>query len=155
MVLEHKIYVYNFNSLQVENKFDTLANPKGLCAMNGSKEMCVLAIPSAKEGVIQVIHFDKAGKTCEINAHQSELSAIALNHEGTLVATASVKGQVIRIFNTENNGEKIQELRRGTDTANVHSLSFDLVSKYIGVTSDKGTIHIYTIRSDVSLAAMT
>ena len=82
------------------------------------------------------------------------MSAIALNHDGNLLATASDKGQIIRIFVTDT-GQQIQELRRGTDTAEVISLSFDPVSKYIGCTSDKGTVHIFSIRSDVSLAAMT
>jgi WD repeat-containing protein 45 len=89
-----------------------------------------------------------------VQAHQGELSALTLNHEGTLLATASVKGQVIRIFSAEN-GHQIQELRRGTDAAQVFNLSFDLVSRYIGCTSDKGTVHLYTVRSDVSLEAMT
>lgn len=122
--------------------------------MNGSKDMCVMACLAPGEGNVSVIHFDKNSHTITIAAHLSSISAIALNHDGTLLATSSTKGQVFRIFSTET-GQQIQELRRGTDQADVFSLSFDPVSKYIGCTSDKGTIHIYSIRSDVSLAAMT
>lgn len=154
VTLQNKIYVYNFHSLEVEKKFDTVDNPQGLCVMNGSKEMCVLATPTDKVGQVQLVHFDKNGKTLNINAHLSALSALSLNNEGTLLATASEKGQVIRIFSTDN-GHLIQELRRGTDTASVIGLSFDLVSRYVGVTSDKGTIHVYTVRRDQSLEAMT
>ena len=122
--------------------------------MNGSKDMCVLACMAEGDGNVTVIHFDKNLQTVNIDAHVSQINALALNHDGTLLATSSVKGQVIRIFSSET-GQQIQELRRGTDQADVINLSFDPVSKYIGCTSDKGTIHIYSVRSDVSLAAMT
>jgi WD40 repeat protein len=44
-------------------------------------------------------------------------------------------------------------LRRGSDSAEVFSIAFDPVSKFIACSSDKGTIHIFAIRGDVSLAA--
>lgn len=154
IVLENKIYVYNFHTRELEVKFETISNPKGLCAINGSKDMFVLAVPSNKNGEIQVTHFDQNNKTFLVQSHLGDVTAVALNHEGTLLATASNKGLVIRIFNAEN-GQLIQELRRGTDRADIYSLTFDLVSKYIGVSSDKGTIHLFTVRKDVSLEAMS
>jgi WD40 repeat protein len=89
-----------------------------------------------------------------VQSHLGDVTAVALNHEGTLLATASNKGLVIRIFSADN-GQLIQELRRGTDRADIFGLSFDLVSKYLGVSSDKGTVHLFTVRKDVSLEAMT
>ena len=47
----------------------------------------------------------------------------------------------------------MQELRRGSDQADIYCLSFDPVSKFIGVCSDKGTIHIFAIKSEVVLSA--
>ena len=58
----------------------------------------------------------------------------------------------MRIFDTDS-GQQIQELRRGTDQAVIYSINFDPVSRYIECSSDKGTIHIFAIRGDVSLAA--
>lgn len=158
VVLENKIYVYNFQTLTDKEKqcekFETTPNPLGIIAMNGSKDMCVLAAPDVTEGSIRVIHFDQAKKTVNITGHLSPVTAIALNHDGNLVATASQKGQMIRIFISET-GQQIQELRRGMDSAEIMCLNFDPVSKFIGCTSDKGTIHVFSIRHDVSLAAMT
>ena len=154
VILKKKIYVYNFLQLKVMESFDTSPNPRGICAMNGSKEMCVFASPHSKEGTIQVIHFDRANKSVLINSHLSPVTALALNQDGSLLATASQKGQIIRIFVTET-GQQIQELRRGTDEADIISLAFDPVSKYISCSSDKGTVHIFSIRNDVSLAATT
>jgi WD repeat-containing protein 45 len=61
---------------------------------------------------------------------------------------------LVRIFDTET-GNQIQELRRGSDHADIYCISFDAVSKYLACSSDKGTIHIFQIRPDVSLAAQT
>jgi autophagy-related protein 18 len=36
-----------------------------------------------------------------ILAHESEVGALAVNSEGTLIATASTKGTIIRIFSSE------------------------------------------------------
>jgi hypothetical protein len=48
---------------------ETAANPKGICAMSPSKEVCVLACPEKKTGTVRVIHFDKGNKTTLIDAH--------------------------------------------------------------------------------------
>jgi hypothetical protein len=51
---------------------------------------------------------------------------------------------LIRIFSTED-GTPLQEVRRGSDKAEIYSLTFDKVSKQIACSSDKGTIHIFKI----------
>jgi autophagy-related protein 18 len=53
-------------------------------------------------GEIEIIHFDKADYRMKIAAHKSPITSIALNNDGSLVATASQKGQVIRIFRADN-----------------------------------------------------
>ena len=41
-------------------------------------------------------------KMIKVPAHTNALSAICLNTSGNLLATASEKGTLIRVFNTEN-----------------------------------------------------
>lgn len=91
VVLDLKIYVYNFQNLKMLEVVETCPNPKGICSLSPSKEVCVLACPEKKVGVVRVIQFDKDSKTTMIQAHQSSIAAICLNSDGALLATASDK----------------------------------------------------------------
>lgn len=106
MVLESKTYVYNFQNLKMIEVIETASNVRGVCAVSPSKDICVLAAPDKKVGTIRVIHFDKGSKTLLINAHQSAIASMALNNEGGILATASDKGTLVRLFDTET-GAKI------------------------------------------------
>lgn len=63
--------------------------------MSPSKEVCVVAAPEKKLGTVRVMHFDKDMKTWMIDAHQSAIAAIALNNDGSILATSSDKVSII------------------------------------------------------------
>lgn len=54
-----------------------------------------------------------------LNAHQGEITCLALNKQGTLVASASSKGTLIRIWDTIRK-TRVVELRRGSDPATLY-----------------------------------
>lgn len=54
-----------------------------------------------------------------LNAHQGEITCLAVNQQGTLVASASSKGTLIRIWDTIRKA-KVAELRRGSDPATLY-----------------------------------
>ena len=58
------------------------------------------------------------------------------------MATASDKGTLIRLFDTST-GEPIQELRRGSENADIFSIAFDDTNKFLAVSSDRKTIHLF------------
>jgi WD40 repeat protein len=49
---------------------------------------------------------------------------------------------LIRIFSAED-GSILQEVRRGSEKAEIYSIVFDSASKYFACSSDRGTIHIF------------
>jgi WD40 repeat protein len=100
--------VYNFADLKLLHQIETIANPKGLCAVSHLSDSLVLACPGLHKGQIRVEHFAQK-KTKFISAHDSRIASFALTLDGQLIATASVKGTLIRIYDTDN-GTLLQEV---------------------------------------------
>lgn len=82
-----------------------------------------------------------------IQAHNSSIAALVFNSTGSLIATASEKGTVIRVFSTVN-GEKLHEFRRGVKRlASICSLHF-YESLYLACASNTETIHVFRLDAD-------
>lgn len=79
-------------------------------------------------------------------AAKTAVACITLNSNGSMCATASEKGTLIRIWNTTE-GTLMQTLRRGVDRAEIYCINFDPRSHWIVATSDKGTVHIYALQA--------
>jgi WD40 repeat protein len=146
VVLETRIYVYNFSDLKLIDAIETIENPKGLCSISYAPEKTYLACLEKGKGRIRINIYDdvEMEETHSIEAHNSSVSCITLNFEGTLLATASDKGTIIRLFNPST-GEAVKELRRGSDKAEIYSITIDVETKWLGCTSDKGTVHIFSL----------
>ena len=80
-----------------------------------------------------------------INAHQGELACIAINQKGNLIATASEKGTLIRVWDAHKKF-LLNELRRGCDPATIFCINFSPDSDFLCCSSDKGTIHIFALK---------
>ncbi|XP_017969699.1 PREDICTED: autophagy-related protein 18a [Theobroma cacao] len=144
VVLEQKIFVYNFADLKVLHQIETIANPKGLCAVSQGAGSLVLVCPGLQKGQVRVEHY-ASKRTKFIMAHDSRIACFALAQDGQLLATASTKGTLVRIFNTVD-GTLLQEVRRGADRAEIYSLAFSLNAQWLAVSSDKGTVHVFSLK---------
>ena len=80
--------------------------------------------------------YDRAA-TRFINAHDSALSCLELSLDGRILATASERGTLIRVWNTSTTNI-LQEVRRGLDTAIIFSIAISRSCDYLAVSSDKG-----------------
>ena len=147
IVTEPKIYVFTFNTFELLIDFETANNPKGLIAVSSSNNNSILAFPEKETiGSVMIKNFDSQ-KEIKINAHQSNLSCISLSQNGNLLATASEKGTLIRVYNTETK-DLIKELRRGAERADIYSISFDKNCNFLAVSSDRKTIHIFSLKGN-------
>ncbi len=82
-----------------------------------------------------------------MQAHIGPIACLALNPEGSRLATASDKGTLIRIFDTKD-GKQVQELRRGAAQAEIFSIAFDAQTTHLAVSSSKGTVHFYGLKPE-------
>jgi len=82
-----------------------------------------------------------------VEAHKTTLAAIAISFDGTLLATASDKGTIVRVFSIET-GLKLYQFRRGTYPTKIYSLSFSQDNKYLTASSATETVHIFKLGSE-------
>ena len=104
-----------------------------------------MAFPGRTPGQVQLVEIS-TGNVSIIPAHGSPLRAMTLSSDGEILATASEKGTLVRIFST-GNCARIGELRRGVDPAIIYSLAISPNSALLAATSDKSTLHIFDLPS--------
>lgn len=145
VALEHKVLVYDFKDLKLLHAIETLSNPLGLVALSPSQDQTVMACPGLRGGQVRVELYD-VRRTKFVEAHTTALACIALSLDGKLLATASERGTLVRVFSTAD-GSKVQELRRGADPARIFSIAFSRGDPpdYLAVSSDKGTVHVFNL----------
>ncbi|KAK0652097.1 WD40-repeat-containing domain protein [Cercophora newfieldiana] len=169
VVLEEEIYLYDISNMSLLHNIHTSPNPNAICALSPSSENCFIAYPYPKaredQGAARPAHapplsayvpptsgevlvFDTVTLKAVnvIEAHRSPLSFTAMNSDGTMLATASETGTIIRVF-TIPGGQKIHEFRRGSIPSTIHSLSFNLSSTLLCASSASETVHIFRLRN--------
>lgn len=165
VVLELEIYIYDISTMKLLHTLDTGPNPSAICALSPSNDNSYLAYPapipsassplsseqppassSQSSTIGSIMIFDTISLTAinMIQAHKSAIAAMAINSQGTMLATASDKGTVIRVFSVPD-AKKLGEYRRGSKSARVFSMNFNAVGSLLAVSSDTETVHVYNL----------
>lgn len=166
-VLEQKTIIYTIGeNVDLLCSIPTPPNPRGVAALSltppsprssplspssSSPNKVLLAIPGDQsKGIIHVHDISQKGEgsVLEIDAHQTPLGLLVWSLDGTMLASASVKGTVIRIFDALQ-GTKLFTLRRGTKPARITSMAFSSPRKdsptLLCVASERGNVHIFRL----------
>ncbi|KAL2356763.1 vacuolar targeting protein Atg18 [Cryomyces antarcticus] len=172
VVLEDQIYIYDVSNMRLLHTLDTASNPYAICALSPSSEHNYLAYPLQKKvappsyaqpshappasihnntisGDVLLFDVTKLEAVNVVAAHQAPLSYIALNSEGTLLATASEKGTIIRVFSVPD-AQKLYQFRRGSMPSRIYSMSFNATSTLLCVSSASETIHVFRLAPQTS-----
>lgn len=121
VVLEKKVIHLNFQGSVIDTR-TTYSNPNGVCDMTVNDNATVVTLGSRK-GEIDVWNLG-SGTHKLIQAHNNNIQCLAVSKDGDMVATASEKGTLIRVF-CMNSGKMLYEFRRGSQSSTVHSIAFN------------------------------
>ncbi|PLW27790.1 hypothetical protein PCASD_24495 [Puccinia coronata f. sp. avenae] len=175
VVLRTRVVVFAVSEsegVREEGAWETCPNPNGLVALASAPGSSLLVFPGRQPGKIQVVHLpafqpdrppppapapppdppqSQTGSphppypsTAILVAHTSALACLATTPCGRLIASASLTGTLIRIWNPRS-GALVRELRRGSDPAHIWAIRFRPDGLAICATSDKGTIHVWSL----------
>ena len=151
VICQKMIYIFYFENFQNLYKIETGDNTKELIAINQSPKNTIIAYPSKKGGRITIkkifSNINEDNKSEEsYQLHDDGVSKISINYTGTLIASANENGTIIRIHSCED-GSFLMEFKRGHDKAKINTICFDNETKFMAVSSSKGTIHIFSMGS--------
>jgi len=134
----------------------------GICSLSSSAENSYLVFPhpgststtfhpshapsqtTTLQHTGEVLVFDTLSLTPVniIAAHKAPIAYLALSPKGDVVATASDKGTVIRVFSVPQ-GDKLFQFRRGSYPTRITSMAFNHNGDYLVVGSDTETVHLF------------
>ncbi|CCH41456.1 WD repeat domain phosphoinositide-interacting protein 4 [Wickerhamomyces ciferrii] len=158
VVLNNKIYIHGFSSPPKSiAQYETFDNPLGISSLSPgtyqdqATNLQILAFPARVVGQIQIVDISSSGQERNlvsiIKAHKSKIRCLALNKSGTMLASASETGTIIRIHSTQN-CSLLYEFRRGLDRAEIYSMEFSQNGSKLAVLSDKQTLHVFNITNN-------
>ena len=94
-----RLNILRFSDLKLLDMIPTSLNPRGLLSLCVDPNHIVLAFPGLTTGHAKVELYDLK-RASVFRAHESELAQMALNSDGKILATASDKGTLIRLWDT-------------------------------------------------------
>jgi len=105
----------------------------------------VLGTLDVVKGHVRIENF-YTGEIKRGHMHDNSIVLLEINFPGTLAASASELGTVIRVFET-NTLQVRHELRRGSSAARITSMSFSPNTQFLLATSNKSTVHIWDLNN--------
>ncbi|XP_020806492.1 WD repeat domain phosphoinositide-interacting protein 2 [Drosophila serrata] len=141
--LAESIHIHDIRDMKILHSIENIApNEQGLCALSLNSH---LAFPICQtSGELRIFNASKLRTGMTIKAHDTPLSALAFSPSGALLATASERGTVIRVFCVKN-GQRVQEFRRGVSCVRIASLVFSANGDFLCASSNTETVHVFKI----------
>ena len=164
VICSDNIILINTKTMKIVKNINTINNPRGISSISNDPNKYILTFPDYYKGNIILFNFEDLEKSKEEeiinirkldnkesiikNAHKGNINNLSLNYNGTKLASASDRGTLIRIFNTQTKSQ-INEFRRGSTEANIYSLNFSFDDSFLGLTSDHDSCHIFLLNNQI------
>ncbi|VDN93742.1 unnamed protein product [Brugia pahangi] len=124
---------------------DTPSNTNGIIDLSSTVNSFLAYPGSINNGHVQLFDVSCLNSMNTISAHTSPLAALRFSYDGKKLATASTRGTVIRVFDTES-GDRLYEFTRGVKRfVTIYSLAFSLDGNYLCSSSNTETVHVFKL----------
>ena len=142
VVLEKSIVVYDIERRKTQCEMVTCSNPHGAGDIVTNEGGSLIAVSGLAAGGVSVNDLTGGGRPVVFQAHQHPVSLIRLSPDGSIVATASERGTLIRLFDSVT-GSHLCVFRRGTMSSRVLSVCFSPGNSELIAVSESGTVHLF------------
>lgn len=146
VICQKRIYLFDFDTYDIIDTIETDDNNKGLIAINNAPDITVFAYPTEKDLNWVTIKETKSKKDLTFEAQNDKISYMSINYDGTLLATTNEKGTIIKIHSCID-GQLLKVFKRGYIKVEYIFICFDKDNKFMAISSNKGTIHIFSLKS--------
>ena len=147
---KESINIINMKTMKIIKEIAIKNNPEGIGTISSDIDKYLLAWPTFTAGEVEIKDFQDLKintQSTKIKAHNNEIAFLQLNKDGTKLATASINGTMIRVFNVINK-QIVQEFKRGNGYAKIYSINFSFNDNTLSITSDHGKAYIFLINKD-------
>lgn len=145
--LERALHVFDVTSMACLQIIETAPNPQPLLALSSNEENCYLAFPCGGGGGEAILFNALTLKVIvKVSAARGPLVAMSFSRDGSLLATASEQGTVIRVFKIPS-AQQLCTLRRGSTPTTIHCLAFSASGTRLAVSSASRTVHVFDLTS--------
>lgn len=129
-------------SLEIIKKYSTGENSFGV----GCITFNTISIPDISPGTVALYNIHNSHPII-LNAHNHKIKAIALSPTGSLLATASVNGTLIRLFSTDK-GICAQQLRIGVMETEVVYMAISQNDKWLSAWCNNRMLYLFDLESN-------
>lgn len=137
-----RIYIFNIKTYNIRDTIDTGENKKGLFAYNNDPNFTIIgyiAINDCKKISIKNL---KKNKVISFTAQEDIISYMTMSYDGKLIVSSNDTGTIIKVHSCVD-GALIQEFKRGNSKVENIFITIDNSSRFVAVSSSKGTIHFF------------
>jgi WD40 repeat protein len=142
VVLMSSVRAYEIQRQVLAFEFPTFRNPLGVGDLSASAENPLAAFLGDRLGFVTVKPLLSASDLVVFCAAKHPISLVRFSPDGSLVASASEKGTLIRVFGSRN-GELFSVFRRGALKSVVRALCFSPSNAKLVAVSANGTVHLF------------
>ena len=102
------------------------------------------AVTGSSKGEVFLVDATNAHQLGSLLAHSGPIQALRFTPNGSMLATASDKGTIIRVFATPSK-EVLYSFRRGRFQTTIYDLRFSFDMQLLAATASSGSVHIFKL----------